>query len=282
MLIHETEGNSLFHEPRPYEVLDAVGLLGGEFIVCNNIPVTDEGRPLFEHRFNQRARLIEKEPGFVAIRVLRPLNKVDCISKEDADELEALLRKLNPEAKIIRTTYGKVALHDILNTRLFDFEKASQSAGWIKELNEEHTPETEEYGISSFVYRRRRPFHPERLMHWPVEVVRAKGFFWLASRNNMCGLLSQAGPSIIMQGAGEWIATYPLHEREHMLQEDPELRAKWDDTYGDRMTELVFIGIDMDEHAISSSLDACLLTDEEMNKDWSTFVDPLPPFVSFS
>lgn len=214
------------------------------------------------------------------------LNKVDCISKEDADELEALLRKLNPEAKIIRTTYGKVALHDILNTRLFDFEKASQSAGWIKELNEEHTPETEEYGISSFVYRRRRPFHPERLMHWlehwPVEVVRAKGFFWLASRNNMCGLLSQAGPSIIMQGAGEWIATYPLHEREHMLQEDPELRAKWDDTYGDRMTELVFIGVDMDEHAISSSLDACLLTDEEMNKDWSTFVDPLPPFVSFS
>ncbi len=134
------------------------------------------------------------------------LNKIDCISEEDADELEALLRKLNPEAKIIRTTYGKVALHDILNTRLFDFEKASQSAGWIKELNEEHTPETEEYGISSFVYRRRRPFHPERLMHWleqwPVEIVRAKGFFWLASRNNMCGLLSQAGPSIMIQGLG--------------------------------------------------------------------------------
>ncbi|WP_435622286.1 GTP-binding protein [Anoxybacillus eryuanensis] len=214
------------------------------------------------------------------------LNKIDCISKEDADELETLLRKLNPEAKIIRTTYGKVALHDILNTRLFDFEKASQSAGWIKELNEEHTPETEEYGISSFVYRRRRPFHPERLMHWlehwPVEIVRAKGFFWLASRNNMCGLLSQAGPSIMIQGAGEWIATYPPHERERILQEEQELRAKWDDTYGDRMTELVFIGIDMDEQEISSSLDTCLLTDEEMGKDWSTFVDPLPPFVSFS
>ncbi|OSX53735.1 GTP-binding protein [Anoxybacillus ayderensis] len=214
------------------------------------------------------------------------LNKIDCISEEDADELEALLRKLNPEAKIIRTTYGKVALHDILNTRLFDFEKASQSAGWIKELNEEHTPETEEYGISSFVYRRRRPFHPERLMHWleqwPVEIVRAKGFFWLASRNNMCGLLSQAGSSIMIQGAGEWIATYPPHEREQILQEEPELRAKWDDTYGDRMTELVLIGIDMDEQTISSSLDACLLTDEEMKQDWSTFVDPLPPFTSAS
>jgi G3E family GTPase len=214
------------------------------------------------------------------------LNKVDCISKEDADELEALLRKLNPEANIIRATYGKVALHHILNTRLFDFEKASQSAGWMKELNEEHTPETEQYGISSFVYRRRRPFHPERLMHWlenwPVEIVRAKGFFWLASRNNMCGLLSQAGPSIMLQGAGEWIAMYPPHEREQMLQEELELRAKWDETYGDRMTELVFIGVDMDEKVISSSLDTCLLTDEEMKEDWSTFVDPLPPFTAIS
>ncbi|SFA40215.1 GTPase, G3E family [Anoxybacillus pushchinoensis] len=214
------------------------------------------------------------------------LNKVDCISKEDADELEALLCKLNPEANIIRATYGKVALHHILNTRLFDFEKASQSAGWMKELNEEHTPETEQYGISSFVYRRRRPFHPERLMHWlenwPVEIVRAKGFFWLASRNNMCGLLSQAGPSIMLQGAGEWIAMYPPHEREQMLQEELELRAKWDETYGDRMTELVFIGVDMDEKVISSSLDTCLLTDEEMKEDWSTFVDPLPPFTAIS
>ncbi|GAJ39097.1 GTP-binding protein [Saccharococcus caldoxylosilyticus] len=211
------------------------------------------------------------------------LNKVDLISPEDAKELEGVLKKLNPEAKIIQTTFGQVPLDEILNTHLFDFEKASQAAGWIKELNEEHTPETEEYGISSFVYRRRRPFHPERFMNWlenwPVEVVRAKGFFWLASRNDMCGLLSQAGTSIMIQGAGEWDAVYPETEREQILKEDPELLAKWDETYGDRMTELVFIGIDMNRQEIETSLDECLLTDEEMKQDWATFLDPLPEFT---
>jgi G3E family GTPase len=208
------------------------------------------------------------------------LNKVDLISPEDAKKLESVLKKLNPEAKIIQTTFGQVPLDEILNTHLFDFEKASQAAGWIKELNEEHTPETEEYGISSFVYRRRRPFHPERFMNWlenwPVEVVRAKGFFWLASRNDMCGLLSQAGTSIMIQGAGEWVAVYPETERQQILKEDPELLAKWDETYGDRMTELVFIGIDMNRQEIETSLDECLLTDEEMKQDWETFLDPLP------
>jgi G3E family GTPase len=211
------------------------------------------------------------------------LNKVDLISPEDAKELEGVLKKLNPEAKIIQTTFGQVPLDEILNTHLFDFEKASQAAGWIKELNEEHTPETEEYGISSFVYRRRRPFHPERFMNWlenwPVEVVRAKGFFWLASRNDMCGLLSQAGTSIMIQGAGEWVAVYPETERQQILKEDPELLAKWDETYGDRMTELVFIGIDMNHEEIKTSLDECLLTDEEMKQDWATFLDPLPEFT---
>jgi G3E family GTPase len=211
------------------------------------------------------------------------LNKVDLISPGDAKELEGVLKKLNPEAKIIQTTFGQVPLDEILNTHLFDFEKASQAAGWIKELNEEHTPETEEYGISSFVYRRRRPFHPERFMNWlenwPVEVVRAKGFFWLASRNDMCGLLSQAGTSIMIQGAGEWVAVYPEEERQQILKEDPELLAKWDETYGDRMTELVFIGIDMNREEIEASLDECLLTDEEMKQDWATFLDPLPEFT---
>ncbi|MBA2873905.1 GTP-binding protein [Thermaerobacillus caldiproteolyticus] len=211
------------------------------------------------------------------------LNKVDLIRPEEAKELEGVLKKLNPEAKIIQTTFGQVPLDEILNTHLFDFEKASQAAGWMKELNEEHTPETEEYGISSFVYRRRRPFHPERFMNWlenwPVEVVRAKGFFWLASRNNMCCLLSQAGTSIMIQGAGEWVAVYPETERQQILKEDPELLAKWDETYGDRMTELVFIGIDMNRQEIETSLDECLLTEEEMNQNWATFLDPLPEFT---
>lgn len=210
------------------------------------------------------------------------LNKIDLVDEESIQELKAVLQSLNPDAKLIESSHGQVALNEILNTHLFDFEEASQGAGWIKELTEEHIPETEEYGISSFVYRRRRPFHPERwtnwLDNWPDDIVRAKGFFWLATRNDMTGLISQAGPSIILQGAGEWLAAYPEEEREQILQEEPELLENWDETVGDRMNELVFIGIDMNREEIEHSLDACLLTDEEMQMDWSTFMDPLPPF----
>jgi G3E family GTPase len=211
------------------------------------------------------------------------LNKMDLVEKESVLELKAVLQKLNPDAKIIESAHSQVALSEILNTNLFDFEEASQGAGWIKELLEEHTPETEEYGISSFVYRRKRPFHPERLMQWledwPVDIVRAKGFFWLASRNDMTGLLSQAGPSIMLQGAGEWLAVHPEQEREQILLEEPELLEKWDEEFGDRMTELVFIGLDMNREEIEASLDQCLLSNGEMKMDWNGFNDPLPAFT---
>ncbi|PMC40517.1 cobalamin biosynthesis protein CobW [Bacillus sp. UMB0899] len=211
------------------------------------------------------------------------LNKTDLVNKEDVEELRAVIHKLNPTAKIIETSFSKVAMSEILETNLFDFEEASQAAGWIQELVNEHIPETEEYGISSFVYKKKRPFHPERLMtwleNWPVDVVRAKGFFWLASRNDVTGLLSQAGPSITIQGAGEWIASYPKDEQEEMLKEEPELLEKWDNQYGDRMTELVMIGIDMNHDEIVASLNQCILTDEEMQQDWSQFTDPLPAFT---
>jgi G3E family GTPase len=211
------------------------------------------------------------------------LNKTDLVSREDIEELKAVVQKLNPEAKVIESIFSKVSLKNLLDTRLFNFEKASQAAGWIQELMTEHTPETEEYGISSFVYKRRRPFHPERLLawleDWPVDVVRAKGFFWLASRNDMTGLLSQAGPSIMIQGAGEWIATYSEEEKQQILKEEPELLNKWDEIHGDRITELVMIGIEMNQKEVEDSLDHCLLTDEEMNQDWSAFVDPLPAFT---
>ncbi|MEA3320744.1 MAG: GTP-binding protein [Bacillota bacterium] len=211
------------------------------------------------------------------------LNKTDLLEPQYVVELEALLKKLNPEAKIIQTVKSQVELGEILNTGLFDFEKASQAAGWIKEINEEHTPETEEYGISSFVYRRRKPFHPERfkswLDNWPGEIVRAKGFFWLASRNDMAGLISQAGASIMIQGAGEWVASYDEEEKQLTLKEEPELLERWDETYGDRMTELVFIGIEMEQTQIERSLDTCLLTEKEMNEDWSKLADPVPAFI---
>ncbi|WP_299743562.1 GTP-binding protein [Rossellomorea sp. y25] len=211
------------------------------------------------------------------------LNKIDLVEEVDVIELKAVLHKLNPEARIIETSHSKISLDYVLNTRLFDFEKASQAAGWIKELQEEHTPETEEYGISSFVYRRNKPFHPERFMawmeDWPVDIVRAKGFFWLPTRNDMTGLLSQAGPSIIIQGAGEWVAAYPEDERKEILAEEVELAEKWDPVYGDRMNEIVFIGLEMNREEIEQSLDSCLLTEKEMTEDWTGFKDPIPAFT---
>ncbi|MBO1624588.1 GTP-binding protein [Bacillus arachidis] len=215
------------------------------------------------------------------------LNKVDLLEKEDVIELHLLLQKLNPSAKIIESSFSAVPLNEILNTNLFNYDEASQAAGWIQELNNDHhTPETEEYGISSFVYRRKRPFHPVRLMNWlknwPLDVVRAKGFFWLASRNHMMGLLSQAGSSITIQGAGEWIAALPEAEQQQIIAEEPEVLKNWDKQYGDRITELVFIGVEMNQHEIERSLDTCLLTDEEMRQEWDNFVDPIPPFTVVS
>lgn len=211
------------------------------------------------------------------------LNKKDLVDGEVFPELKAVLQKLNPGARIFESSHSQVRMEEVLDTGIFDFEEASQGAGWIKELNEEHIPETEEYGISSFVYRRKRPFHPERwvnwLEEWPEEIVRAKGFFWLATRNDMAGLLSQAGPSIMLQAAGNWVASYPESEINQILSEEPELQSKWDSEFGDRMTELVIIGVQMDLDEIVATLDQCLLTEEEMSMDWSDFSDPLPPFT---
>ncbi|WP_102261009.1 GTP-binding protein [Mesobacillus jeotgali] len=210
------------------------------------------------------------------------LNKKDLIDAEVYLELKAVMQKLNPAARIIESSHSRVRMEDVLNTGLFDFEEASQGAGWIKELNEEHIPETEEFGISSFVYRRKRPFHPARWMkwleEWPEDIVRAKGFFWLATRNNIAGLISQAGPSIMLEAAGEWIDAYPEDEKKQILKDEPELLAKWDIEFGDRMTELVFIGVKMDVQKIIGKLDLCLLTEEEMMMDWHHFPDDLPPF----
>lgn len=187
------------------------------------------------------------------------LNKLDLITSENAEELKAMLMKLNPDAKVIGTEYAELQWGEVINTNLFDFGKSSQSAGWIKELNEEHIPETEEFGIASFVYRSQQPFHPERLMkwilNWPVEVVRAKGFLWIATRDDVAVLLSQAGPSLGIERAGTW-----------------------DLETGVKMTELVFIGIKMNQQEIVEGLNACLLTQQETAMDWKNFHDPLPEF----
>ncbi|ANY75235.1 GTP-binding protein [Paenibacillus ihbetae] len=209
------------------------------------------------------------------------LNKCDLVDEAELNKLEAVLRKLQPSAKIIRTRHGQVDPSEILNTGFFDFERVSLSAGWIQELQKEtHVPETEEYGISSFVYRRRRPFHPSRLAEfmgeWPEQVVRAKGLVWLAADGDVAASLSQAGPSIQFGPAGYWVAALPEAEREEILRTEEDVRVKWDTHWGDRLTELVMIGIDMDREHIEAALDQCLLTDEEMSLNWARFENPLP------
>ncbi|WP_227396364.1 GTP-binding protein [Jeotgalibacillus aurantiacus] len=210
------------------------------------------------------------------------LNKMDAVSDETASKINILLATLNPDARIIPASYGQIEAADILNTHRFDFEKSSQSAGWIKELNEEHIPETEEYGITSFLYKRQHPFHPARFYEWlselPEEIVRSKGFFWLATKQHTAGLVSQAGKSIQLQSAGSWVAAMPEEEQRAALAEEPELKQRWHAQWGDRINELVFIGIDLKKDEIIAELDACLLTEEELVSDWSTLEDPFPDF----
>ncbi len=200
------------------------------------------------------------------------LNKTDLVQPDQLKLLEGIIRKLNPDAKLIKTKFGEVSPREILNTKSFDYEKAQQSAGWIKELNNEHTPETEEYGISSFVFRDRRPFHPERFWQyinhrWPGNVVRSKGIFWLASRPDEVLLWSQAGGSSKAEVYGKWWASVPLRQRAQSaayLEQQNELAKKWDKTWGDRINELVIIATQLDRDVITRQLQACLLTDSEL------------------
>ena len=213
------------------------------------------------------------------------LNKADLVSEETLKTLEGLLIKLNPEAKIIKTSYGQVPIKEIMNTGLFDYDKAEQSAGWLKELNNEHVPETEEYGISSFVYRNRRPFHPRKFWNyisnsWPANVVRSKGLFWLASRPHHALHWSQAGGSLKAESFGTWWAAYSEKERlrnPSFVENKALIMQKWNPTYGDRMNELVIIGQDLDEKAITTALNDCLVKDldaqqfslsRQLNDEW--------------
>ena len=205
------------------------------------------------------------------------LNKVDLVNEVHLGILKAAIHKLNPSAKIIESSFSKVEPSAILNTGLFNFEEAEQSAGWIEELNKDgHSPETEEYGIGSFVYRSKKPFDPVRFWHYvqhkfPSTIIRSKGLFWLASRPDQALVWSQAGGSLKADSAGVWWISMPLEKRMQYLAfiENREyIESGWDKTFGDRKNEIVFIGQDMDEEKIKSDLENCLSTDEELLNDY--------------
>ncbi len=201
------------------------------------------------------------------------INKVDLVDKNTVGVLKSAIKKLNPSAKIIETSHSKIDPKQILNTKLFDFEEAEQSAGWIEELNkEEHTPETEEYGIGSFVYRNEKPFDSERFLKYinqdfSTTIIRSKGMFWLASRPDQALVWGQAGGSLKADSAGVWWCSMPFDERTRYASfvENQELiESTWDRTFGDRKNEIVFIGQEMDEAQIRKDLDACLSTEQEL------------------
>lgn len=214
------------------------------------------------------------------------INKMSEVSPEELDIVRKIVRGLNADARILETDFGKISPLSILNTGLFDHDKAEQHPHWAKELYgyANHTPETEEYGIRSFVYRARRPFDPERFASFLATpfngLVRAKGHFWLATRPDMVGEMSIAGAMCRTEGLGRWWAAVPKSRWPDHDEWRAHVQKHWHDVWGDRRQELVFIGADMDEKIMRKALDACLIGEERILRfdpaKYAGLNDPFP------
>ncbi len=213
------------------------------------------------------------------------ISKTDLVSPSDKERLTAILQALNTDAKIIPIEHGKVDVDEVLNTGLFDFEKAQQAPGWLKEMRGEHVPETEEYGIGSFSYEARRPFNPEKFyqfLHTTEKfgkLLRSKGYFWMATRPQLAGQWSQAGGIASYGFAGMFWKAIP--EKDWPDDEDylASIKKQWVEPFGDMRQELVFIGQGLDQSKMIEALDECLLSEEEVLKGksyLSTLSDPFP------
>jgi len=217
------------------------------------------------------------------------LNKLDLVSDRHALQVEAIIRALNPGAKILLATRGQVPLECVLDTGLFDYEQAASSAGWLRELQGEHTPETDAYGLSSFTYRTPNPFDAERLWAFFHDkpkwrgVLRSKGFFWVAADHRIAYEWSQAGGVGDVKPSGFWWAAVPREHWTHPTGQRPDQQPGWHPRFGDRAQELVFIGQRLDAAAMRAHLDACLL-DEPLaiadSEAWTALRNPFPAFGS--
>ena len=213
------------------------------------------------------------------------ISKTDLVKKGDIDKLKAVLRNLNTHAQIIPISNGKIPGQEILNTGLFDFERAQQAPGWLKELRGEHVPETEEYGISSFVYKARRPFYPKKFHDFlhskdlSGKLIRSKGYFWLATRPQFAGTWNQAGGMGHHGFAGMFWKAIPENRWPQDKESLDYIMEKWVEPFGDMRQELVFIGQGLDQKHITQLLDNCLLSDADLSlgKDqWAKLPDPFP------
>tara|TARA_R110002072_G_scaffold77125_3_gene180237 strand:+ start:5297 stop:6496 length:1200 start_codon:yes stop_codon:yes gene_type:complete len=211
------------------------------------------------------------------------ISKVDLITEAELTLLKNTLNSLNRHAEILPIEKGNVSLEKVLNTHKFNFEKAKQAPGWLKELRGEHTPETEEYGIDSFVYTARRPFYPEKFYNFlhedkkPGKLIRSKGFFWLASRPEYRGTWSQAGGMAHCGFGGTFWKAVPESHWPANPEQREFIKSKWAEPFGDMRQEIVFIGQSLDEEKIRAELDDCLLSNEDIvkgRKHWVTLNDP--------
>jgi G3E family GTPase len=241
--------------------------------------LVDRGQGLNEEDDRDIVNLLTDQIEFANVIVV---NKIDGVSEEDLQEIRQLLLSLNPDAEVIETNYSQVPLVKIINTGSFNFAKAAEAPMWLKEARGEHVPETEEYGITSFVYRADRPFHPERFQAWteqiPESVVRAKGLCWLATRFEEAGEFSIAGSLLTLRAAGWWWGIVDEAEWPEAIKQQAT-KLNWQPPYYDHRQEIVFIGVQLDETTVRAGLDSCLLTDEEWKlgvTGWRTFNDPFP------
>lgn len=246
---------------------------------CSRDELRDRGVGLDENDSRDLVQLLVDQVEFANVIIV---NKTDLVDADDLAYLEAILRKLNPAARIIKSQRGEVPMSELLDTKLFDMDHAASHPGWLAEAPGTHTPETEEYGISSRVFRSRRPLHPQRF--WDLVtgsgfkgVIRSKGFLWLATRHDWAGIWSTAGVVSSLQPGGSWLASAPAEEWPEELDQE-EIDAIWEEPWGDRRQELVVIGAKLSD-ALLDRLEACCLTDEEMElgpEGWLSLEDPFP------
>jgi G3E family GTPase len=259
-------------------VVDAVNLLKDystlEFL-------SDRGESLGDDDKRTLVDLLVEQIEFADVVVL---NKIDDATPAQRDAARKIIHALNPEADIVETNFSRAPFERILNTGRFDFERAQQHPLWFKELYgfADHTPETEEYGVRNFVYRARRPFEPAKFQQflketWPG-VLRAKGHFWIATRPQWLGEISQAGAIVRTEALGFWWANVPSDRWPNDPFWRQSLKKHWNEVYGDRRQEIVFIGTGMDEASIRARLDACLVSGRPgmHTKEWEKLPDPFP------
>ncbi|MEL0648353.1 zinc metallochaperone GTPase ZigA [Pseudoalteromonas agarivorans] len=260
-------------------VVDAVNFLN-DYEQANDLQ--DTGESLGEDDERSVTDLLVDQVEFADVILI---SKTDLVTEEQLNKLTAILNTLNTQAKIIPISNGSININEVLNTGLFDFERAQQAPGWLKEMRGEHIPETEEYGISSFNYTARRPFDPERFYNFLHnteqfgKLIRSKGYFWLATRPLFCAQWSQAGGIAHYGFAGMFYKAIPQKDWPTEPELLADINSKWVEPFGDMRQELVFIGQSLNQQAMIKALDDCLLPEEAVLKGknfWRTYNDPFP------